>query len=415
MHFADDGKLEEFRREVRLFLQQSLPDEIAQREKLAYHERKETVQWWMGVLSEQGWSAPNWPAEHGGTGWTPRQQLIFDEECMLAGAPQRPIVGLSLVAPVLMAFGSAAQRQQHLPKIRSGECWWGQCFSESEAGSDLVSMKTRAVPEGDSYRLSGSKIWTTLGQYADWAVVLAKTDSQCKPQRGISFFLVDLSSPGVSCRPIISLEKGHTLNEFHFDEVLVPRANLVGEEGQGWRYAKYLLHRERAWSAEIPRNKALFQRVLALASQPIDGPPRLHDPVFAQALAELEIELQALEFLTLRAMEEEASGVDSPWQPGAMLHIKGSELQQALGQMMMDALGSYATRYYPEKPGRGAPRPPGPERANPEGPCSGEIGPAAVEGVAFDFLYRHATTIYGGSNEIQRNIIAGALLKEAKP
>ncbi|NKI16391.1 acyl-CoA dehydrogenase [Spongiibacter sp. KMU-166] len=399
MQFADDGRLDDFRREVREFLQHALPDHIAKRGLQAYHERKDEVQWWMSQLSARGWSAPNWPVEYGGTGWSPRQQLIFDEESMLAGAPQRPIVGLSLVAPVLMAFGSQAQRDQHLPKIRSGECWWGQCFSESEAGSDLASMATRAVREGDGYRLNGSKIWTTLGQYADWAVVLAKTDTRCKPQKGISFFLVDLSSPGVTCRPIISLEKGHTLNEFHFDNVLVPLENRVGEEGEGWRYAKYLLHRERAWSAEIPRNKALFQRVVSLAKQALDGPPRIDDPVFLQRLTELEIELQALEFLTLRAMAEEVNGDDSPWQPGAMLHIKGSELQQALGQLMMDALGSYAANYYPDAEQRGAPRPPGPKGA---------------DGVAFDFLYRHATTIYGGSNEIQRNIIAGALLKEGQ-
>lgn len=400
MDFTLDKSLDEFRAEVRDFLSTALPPEMAERGLRCYHEDKADVVAWMKILCEKGWSAINWPREYGGTGWSAAKQLVFEEECLAAGAPQRPVVGLSLTAPVIYTFGSDKQKQRHLPSIRRGDSWWGQCFSEPDAGSDLASMTSTAVWDGNNYRLNGHKIWTTFGQYADWLIVLAVTDKSVKPQRGISFFLVAADSPGVTMRPIYSMERGHTLNEFIFEDVIIPADGLVGEEGKGWSYAKFLLENERAWSAEIPRNKALLRRLLRVAELSIDGqPPALNSEVFRTKIADINIRLHALEFLTLRAMSEHemAEGERlSQWESGSILHIKGSEMQQETGALMMELLGSCGALHYPPYGGNaGGNYPPGPPEAH---------------GIAADFLYRRATTIYGGSNEIQRNIVAGSLL-----
>lgn len=400
MDFVLDQSLDAFRAEVREFLSSALPKDMAERGQRCYHEDKSDVLAWMKILCKKGWSASNWPVEFGGTGWGAAKQLVFEEECLAAGAPQRPVVGLSLTGPVIYTFGSAEQIQRHLPLIKNGETWWGQCFSEPNAGSDLASMTSTATKEGDSYRLNGHKIWTTFGQYADWLIVLAVTDKTVKPQRGISFFLVDAHSPGITMKPIYSMERGHTLNEFYFEDVVIPADGLVGEEGKGWSYAKFLLENERSWSAEIPRNKALLQRLLQIARLQIDGAgPAISRPVFREKIADITARLHALEMLTLRAMNEHESCKGerlSNWESGSMLHIKGSEMQQEIGALMMELLGSSGALYYPsytQRPGEEYPP-----------------GPAEAHGVAADFLYRRATTIYGGSNEIQRNIIASALL-----
>jgi alkylation response protein AidB-like acyl-CoA dehydrogenase len=289
-----------------------------------------------------------------------------------------------LVAPVIYTFGTAEQIAQHLPPILCGETFWGQGFSEPNAGSDLASLKTRAVREGDHYIVTGQKTWTTEGHYADWLFCLVRTDTEAKPQRGISFLLIDARSPGVAMRPIVSIDGAHSLNEVFFDDVRVPVDQRIGDEGQGWRCAKFLLDNERAFSAEVPRNKRMLARLKALASNRTDA-------AFRRRVAEVEAELRALEMLTLRALAEHdhpGKGAAS-WPAGSTLHVLGSELQQKTGALLVQALAERGVVEYPEDAERGAV--PGPETA---------------PGIAADFLYRRAVTIYGGSNEIQRNLIA---------
>ncbi|HTZ71187.1 MAG TPA: acyl-CoA dehydrogenase family protein [Acetobacteraceae bacterium] len=396
MDFSRDPADEAFRAEVRAFLKAHLPAELAARVKLGYHPLKADTQFWTSVLHERGWSVPHWPVEYGGPGFTPLQRHIFEEECFLAGAPVLSTQGPFLVGPVIYTFGSQAQKDRYLPGIRSGAEFWGQGFSEPNAGSDLVSLKTRAVREGDHYIVNGQKTWSSEANLADQVFFLARTDPDAKPQKGISFFLIDAMAPGVTIRPIISLDDGHSLNEIYFDNVRVPVENRVGEEGKGWSYAKFLLENERAFSAEVPRNKRYFARLRDIAiAEKRHGAPLIADPRFAARMAEAKVALESLEFLTLSALYE--SGDTASARPiGSVLKIRGSELQQLLLEMTAEALGAYATAFYPE---------PWAERTNAYPP-----GPAYAPGAVGELYYRRAATIYGGSNEIQRNIIAKQIL-----
>jgi alkylation response protein AidB-like acyl-CoA dehydrogenase len=330
---------------------------------------------------------------HGGPGWSPLQRHVFEEECALAGAPPTCTAAFSLVAPVIYTYGTDTQKDRHLPPILRGDTFWGQGFSEPNAGSDLASLRTRAERDGDHYIVNGQKTWTTEGHYADWLFVLVRTDPQAKPQRGISFLLIDARSPGITVRPIISIDDAHSLNEVFFDDVCVPVENRIGDEGQGWSFGKLLLDNERAFSAEVPRNKRMLARLKAIAA----SRGLLDDPVFAQRVAEVEVDLGALEWLTLRALSEHGSDAAGAWPAGSVLHVLGSELQQKTGALLVEALGERAVVAYPALDGADAPAgyPPGPDHA---------------PGVTADFLYRRAVTIYGGSNEIQRNLIARHLL-----
>ncbi len=387
MNFAPDRDAEAFRAEVRAFLREHLPADMAARTLRGYHAHKDDMVAWTRILHARGWSAPHWPREHGGTGWTPLQRHLFEEECAVAGAPPTCTSAFMLVAPVIYTFGNAEQIARHLPPILRGETFWGQGFSEPNAGSDLASLKTRAVlahdGEGEHYVVNGQKTWTTEGHYADWLFCLVRTDPQAKPQRGISFLLIDARSPGITMRPIVSIDGAHSLNEVFFDDVRVPVTQRVGEEGQGWSCAKFLLDNERAFSAEVPRNKRMLARLKALAAtQPFDA-------AFSRRVAEVEAELRALEMLTLRALDEQGSDRAVAWPAGSILHVLGSELQQKTGAMLVQALGERGVVDYPED-------------AAPDA----VPGPVAAPGITADFLYRRAVTIYGGSNEIQRNLIA---------
>ena len=245
------------------------------------------MQAWTRILHRQGWSAPHWPLEYGGTGWSPLRRHVFEEECALAGAPPTCTAAFSLVAPVIFTFGVEAQKRRHLPRILRGDEFWGQGFSEPNAGSDLASLRTAAVRRGDYYVVTGQKIWTTEAHYADMLFCLVRTHATPKPQQGISFLLIDAHAPGVTIRPIISIDGAHSLNEVFLDEVRVPAENLVGEEGKGWSYAKFLLENERAFSAEVPRNKRMFARLKAVASRERrHGRPLIEDPIFATRLAQ---------------------------------------------------------------------------------------------------------------------------------
>jgi alkylation response protein AidB-like acyl-CoA dehydrogenase len=393
MHFDRDPDDAAFRDEVRAFVRDALPPDMAKRNLRGFHPTKEDMQAWTRILHARGWSAPHWPVEHGGTGWSPLRRHLFEQECFAAGAPPTCTAAFSLVAPVLQRFGTPAQQQRHLPSILRGDTFWGQGFSEPNAGSDLASLRTRAVRDGEHYVVEGQKTWTTEGHYADWLFCLVRTDATVAPQRGISFLLIDARSPGITIRPIISIDGAHSLNEVFFDAVCVPVENRVGDEGQGWTCAKFLLDNERAFSAELPRNQRMLARLKAVAkAQHLDG-----DPVFAHRMAEIEVELAALEWLTLRALSEHGSAAAHAWPAGSMLHVLGSELQQKTGALLVEALGERGIVAYPELDGDAAPAdyPPGPHHA---------------PGITADFLYRRAVTIYGGSNEIQRNLIARHLL-----
>jgi alkylation response protein AidB-like acyl-CoA dehydrogenase len=344
MNFEPDPASAAFRAEVRAFLRNRLPPEMARRTLRGYHARKADMVAWTRILHERRWSAPHWPVAHGGPGWSPLQRHLFEEECALAGAPPPCTSAFSLVAPVIYTYGSAAQKEQHLPPILRGDTFWGQGFSEPNAGSDLASLRTRAERDGDHYIVNGQKTWTTEGHYADWLFCLVRTDPKAKPQRGISFLLVDARSPGITIRPIISIDDAHSLNEVFFDDVRVPVANRIGEEGQGWSFGKLLLDNERAFSAEVPRNKRMLARLKALAQ----SQGRLDEPVFAQRVAELEVELQSLEWLTLRALSEHGSAAATAWPAGSVLHVLGSELQQKIGALLVEALVERAVVAYPE-------------------------------------------------------------------
>jgi len=391
---------DEFRAEVRRFIAAELPSDMAARTLLGYHPHKPDVEFWTAKLDSRGWSALNWPVEYGGTGWSITKRHIFDEECYLAGCPAVNPQAFHLVGPIIYAIGNAEQKDFFLPKIRSGEHFWAQGFSEPNAGSDLASLQTRAVQDGDEYVVNGQKIWTSEAQYCDWVFCLVRTSTEGKKQAGISFLLVDLKTPGITIRPIIGIEGGHVLNEVFFEDVRVPVVNRIGEENKGWTYAKQLLGAERTFSAVVPRCKGLAARIHAIASaEGSNGNGRLiDDHHFARRLAQLEIDLMAHEATLLRVVAEEEAGVNQHSPTPSILKVKGTELLQKLGALAIEALGDNALPDYPERDFFLDP------------PLDAPGNPSAY-GVVSDFLYHRSATIYGGSNEVQRNIIAAQLLR----
>ena len=298
LHYTAEERA--FRDDVRAFLEQKLPADIAAKVKGFRRLTREDHQRWQRILSAQGWYATHWPETYGGVNWTPVQKHIWDEESNRYGAPRIIPFGVNMVAPVILKFGTEAQRQTYLPRILSGEDWWCQGYSEPGAGSDLASLKTRAVRDGDHYIVNGQKTWTTLGQYANRMFCLVRTDTEAKPQEGISFLLVDMDSPGITVRPIITLDGEHEVNEVFFDNVPVPVANLVGEENRGWTCAKYLLTHERTGQAGIGQSRAALAHLKHVASCELrGGRPLLEDPLFRAQVAEVEIQLLAIEMTTL--------------------------------------------------------------------------------------------------------------------
>src|SRR5690606_14219485 len=298
-----------FRDEVRAFLKSELPADIAPKTRLGKHLSKEDHQRWQQILVRRGWYAPGWPVELGGTTWGPVEKHIFDEECAAFGAPRTVPFGVNMVAPVILKFGTQQQIDHYLPRILSGEDWWCQGYSEPGAGSDLASLKTRAVRDGDHYIVNGQKTWTTLGQHADMIFCLVRTDPEAQQQRGISFLLIDMRTPGISVRPIITLDGDHEVNEVFFDNVRVPVENLVGEENQGWTCAKYLLTHERTGLAGIGASKASLAHLKRIAMKEVcDGRPMLEDPLFRAQVAEVEMQLMAIEMSTLRILAADREG-----------------------------------------------------------------------------------------------------------
>jgi alkylation response protein AidB-like acyl-CoA dehydrogenase len=383
-----DPAAEQFRQEVRRFLAENLPPEMARRNSTGFHGPRTDCREWTRILHGKGWSAPNWPVEHGGTGWTLDQQAIFDEECFGAGAPMLDIFGLSMVGPLIYTFGTDDLKGRILPRFLRGEISWAQGFSEPNSGSDLGSLQTRAVVEGDDYVINGRKIWTSSAHQSDHIFLLVRTGEGTR--NGLTMLIVDMKAPGITVRPIVDIRKEHSLNEVFFDDVRTPVANRIGEEGKGWGYAKALLENERSFAAEIPRNRNGLARLRRIASETKRaGRPLIEDPLFAARIAELEVEFMALEFLTLRAMAGKADGAAF----GSLLKVRGSELTQRTTQLQIEALGDHGAYLYSEHAFlAGEPQPaPGPEHAL---------------GVWAEAMYRRASSIYGGANEIQRTLIA---------
>lgn len=390
-----------FREEVRSFMRDHLPTDISRRIKSGLSIKAGDYTRWQTILHKKGWGAVGWPRQFGGPGWGPVELHIFDEEGAAADAPRPIPFGLKMVAPVIMAFGNPAQQQRFLPRIASGEDWWCQGYSEPGAGSDLASLKTRAerhVDEtGDHYIVNGQKTWNTLGQYANWIFCLVRTDPNApKQQQGISFLLIDMNTPGITVRPIITMEGAHEVNEVWLENVKVPVENRVGEENKGWTYAKFLLGHERTNIAGVGASKRELQRLKDIARLEIkNGKPLIGDPLFAARIAQVEIDLMALEITNLRALSAE-SEKRAPGPEASILKIKGTEIQQTLSELMMYAVGPYALPF---------------ERGSrEEGDLKSVAGPEYAAPLAATYCNFRKVTIYGGSNEIQRNIISQMIL-----
>ncbi len=396
MDLAFTPEEEQFRKDIRSWVHANLPSHISHKVHNALRLTRDDQQDWAKILGKKGWLGYGWATEFGGPGWNAVQKHLFEEECALAGAPRIIPFGPVMVAPVIMAFGSPEQQKRHLPGIGSGEVWWSQGYSEPGSGSDLASLKCKAErvmdASGDHYIVNGQKTWTTLGQYGEWIFCLVRTSSEGKPQTGISFLLIDMKSPGVTVRPIKLLDGEAEVNEVWFGNVKVPAENLVGQENQGWTYAKYLLAHERTNIADVNRAKRELERLKRIAKQ--EGV--YEDARFRDEIAKLEVDVVALEMMVLRVLYAEKSGKQSLDIAG-LLKIRGSEIQQRYSELMMLAAGPYAIPLIEEA-----------MEAGWQGDYPGSaLHCAPLAGTYFNM---RKTTIYGGSNEVQRNIVSQVVL-----
>ncbi len=384
-----------FQQEVRTFIAENYPEQLRGKQDEGEELSKEDFLSWHRTLAKKGWIAPAWPVEYGGTGWTPTQRFIWSEELAHADCIQTMPFGLSMVGPVIYTFGTPEQKARFLPGILSGDDWWCQGYSEPGAGSDLASLRTKAVRDGDHYVVNGQKTWTTMAQHADWGFFLVRTDSEAKAQEGISFLLIDMKSPGVTVRPIITLGGEHEVNEVWLEDVRVPVDQRIYEENKGWTCAKFLLAHERTGIAAVARSKRGVEKIKAIARSEQDGDrPLIANPFFKRKIAELEIDLTALEFTELRSLAGVAAG-KGPGPESSLLKIKGSEIQQRITELALEAVGHYGAPYF---------------RGFGEGDNEHPIGPDYAHRAAPTYFNARKTTIYGGSNEIQRNIIAKMVL-----
>jgi alkylation response protein AidB-like acyl-CoA dehydrogenase len=396
MHLDYTAEQQAFRREVGEFIAAKLPPDIARRTLEHKHLEPGDIRTWQRILHERGWGAPGWPKAAGGAGWDPIRRHIFEEECVAAGAPRQLDFSISMVGPVIIAFGTPAQQQYFLPRILSGEHWWCQGYSEPGSGSDLASLKTRAQRQGEHYVVNGQKTWNTLGQYADWIFCLVRTDGEARQQEGISFLLIDMKTPGITVRPIVMLDGSTEINDIFFDDVKVPVDNRIGEENKGWTYAKFLLSHERVGIANVPRSKKMLERLKAIAREErANGRPLIEDARFRDRIAQVEIDLAALEITLLRVLSAEARK-RSPGPESSILKIRGSEIGQALYELTMQACGYSALPYFAD--------------AHRDGWTGTPVGGAHAPAAAPEYFNMRKTTIYGGSNEIQKNIIAKMVL-----
>lgn len=380
---------EAFRADVKAFLADNLSAEVARKGRNSEGLTKQDMEDWHAALNARGWLAVTWPKEHGGPGWTAVERHIFEEECALAYAPRIVPFGLNMLGPVLLKFGNDAQRSEILPRILDGSDWWCQGYSEPGAGSDLASLKTRAVRDGDEYVINGQKTWTTLGQHANKIFCLVRTSTEGKPQEGISFVLVDMDTPGVELRPIKLLDGGHEVNEVFFTDVRVPVSNLVGEENKGWTIAKYLLTHERTNIAGVGTSTRDLEKLKSLSQQLVrGGRPLSQDPLFAAEMLEVEIDLEAMRVMNLAMLSAAKEGA-APGLQSSMLKIKGTVIRQRIQSLIKTALGAAATPFPAH-----------------ELPDNARSVPEDAAGATAAYFNNRKLSIFGGSNEIQRNIIA---------
>lgn len=388
---------ETFRAEVREVLRRDLPQHLAAKVKGGKRLTKADHEEWHAVLARRGWLATHWPVEHGGPGWTVMQRFIFDLESALVSAPRVVPFGVNMLGPVLIKYGTAEQRARYLPRILDGSDWWCQGYSEPGAGSDLASLKTAAVRDGDCYVVNGQKTWTTMAQHANSIFCLVRTDIAAKKQEGISFLLIDMASPGIAVRPIVTLDGEHEVNEVFFTDVRVPVANLVGRENDGWTVAKYLLTYERTNIAGIGGSMAAMSQLQRIASRETsNGRPLSQDPLFGARLARLEIDLDNFKTTNLRVLAAAGNG-GPPGAESSLLKIRGTEIRQEIASLTRRALGPYAQPFTPE--------------ARDAGYNGDPVGPDHAAPVAAEYFNSRKLSIYGGSNEVQRGIVAKALLR----
>ncbi|MGJ8689137.1 MAG: acyl-CoA dehydrogenase family protein [Gammaproteobacteria bacterium] len=387
----------QFQQDVRHFLETEFPQDIRAKVDNRIRLEKDDYVRWQKVLYEKSWAAPNWPVEHGGTGWSAVQKYIFAEEMARIGAPEPVAFGMKMVAPVIYTYGNDEQKQRFLPDILASNVWWCQGYSEPNAGSDLASLKTTAVRDGDHYVVNGTKTWNTLGQYADWIFCLVRTDSTVKKQEGISFLLIDMKTPGIKVNPIYLIDGTPEVNEVYFEDVRVPVENLIGEENKGWTYAKVLLTHERTNIAGVPRSKVRLEKLRTLAAKTADGngATLIEDPIFQKKIAEAEIQVLALEYAELRALAAVSVG-KAPGPESSILKVVGTEVAQFIDELYMELSGLQSLPFVPDQFGTGF-----------DGEEIGENGAAAT---ALNYFNNRKASIYGGSNEIQKNIICKAVL-----
>ncbi|MGE4281493.1 MAG: acyl-CoA dehydrogenase family protein [Magnetospirillum sp.] len=390
---------EDFRSQIRAFIDANLPSSIARKVLDGRRLGSQDYVTWQRILAAHGWGAPAWPQQFGGTGWNAVQQYIFEEECADAGAPKQLPFGLKMVGPVIMAFGNQTQQDRFLPHIIDAGDWWCQGYSEPGSGSDLASLKTKAVRHGDHYVVNGQKTWTTLGQHADWIFCLVRTSTEVRAQEGISFLLIDMKTPGITVRPIIMVDGEPEVNEVWFDDVRVPVENLVGEENKGWTYAKFLLGHERTGIAGVGRSKRELKTLKAMAArQLVRGRPLMDDIRFRDRVAHVEMELMALEITNLRVISADRQR-GRPGPEASILKIKGSEIQQQLAELKMQTLGHYALPRIEEG-----------LEADWQGDPLMPDYPLQAPAATGTYYSNRKVSIYGGTNEIQKNIISQMIL-----
>jgi alkylation response protein AidB-like acyl-CoA dehydrogenase len=388
-----------FRDDVRTWLKDGgLPGWLSDKIRQAKRLNRDDFLTWHGALRSRGWLAWHWPVEYGGAGWTAVQKHIFEEECVAAGAPRVIAFGVNMLGPVLIAYGSQEQKDFYLPRILNDDDWWAQGYSEPGSGSDLASLSTRAVRDGDHYIVNGQKTWTTLGHFANRMFCLVRTDpNAAKPQEGISFLLIDMDTPGVEVRPIITLDGEHEVNEVFLTDVKVPVENRVGEENKGWTYAKYLLTYERTGIAGVGFSKQGLDHLKQVARrQKKNGRPLIEDPLFAARIAQVEIDLMAMEVFNLRIVAAAGEG-KAPGPESSLIKIKGTVIRQEITDLLRRAVGPYAAPFVPESFDDGYNEEP--------------IGPDGAMKYARSYFNMRKLSIFGGSNEIQRNIVAKHMLE----
>ena len=385
-----------FRDQMREFFTTEIPAHIREQVKRGEHVSKDSQIESQRIMNAHGLAVPHWPTEWGGQDWSPVQLYIYQDEMQQACVSPPLGFNANMVGPVIAQFGSEAQKKQFLPATANLDIWWCQGFSEPGAGSDLASLRTSAVRDGDHYVVNGQKTWTTLAQYADWIFCLVRTDPSAKKQQGISFLLIDMNTPGITVRPITTIDGAREVNEVWFDDVRVPVENLVGEENKGWDYAKFLLGNERTGIARVGVSKARIRRIKQLAAlERVGDMPLMEDQHFREKVAAVEVELKALEMTQLRVVADERKRERGKPNPASsILKLKGSELQQATTELLMDVVGPYVLPYDEHEDG-----------SNQE-----PIGPDFAAEAAPTYFNWRKISIYGGSNEIQRNIVAKAIL-----